>query len=115
MDDYLTRLLNHTVRIAIVGVTSSGKSTFLNSVLGHPFLPTGIPPSSGRQIVCCKDKNNHTFAEVIFTEESGRKTLKIATNMQHVLKQYGDERENPGNSKQVLEIRCHTGAWRLPD
>ena len=113
--DFLFRLQNHTVRIAIVGVTSSGKSTFLNTVLERVFLPTGIPPSSGRQIVCCKDKNNHTFAEVIFTEESGRKTLKIATNIQYVLKKYGDERENPGNSKQVLEIRCHTGSWNLPE
>ena len=115
LTDYLTRLLNHTVRIAIVGVTSSGKSTFLNTVLGRNFLPTGIPPSSGRQIVCCKDKNNHTFAEVIFTEESGKESKQIATNIQHILAEYGDERKNPGNCKQVLEIRCHTGFWRLPD
>lgn len=33
-------------RLGVIGVTSSGKSTMINSLLGEPLLPSAARPSS---------------------------------------------------------------------
>ena len=108
-----TRYTKRIVRIGVVGVTSSGKSTFLNNVLGRLFLPTGVPPSSGLQIVCKYDSK--TCAKVIFSDSSNRKELLIASNIKGVLSHYGDERFNQKNHLHVSEIQCFSSCWRLPE
>ena len=40
------------IRVGVIGVTSSGKSTLINAVLGTDILSSAIAPSSG-QLVCC--------------------------------------------------------------
>ena len=42
--DLLTRLADDRFNLMLVGRFSRGKSTLINSVLGHPYLPTGILP-----------------------------------------------------------------------
>ena len=110
--DLTQRYANHIVRIGVIGVTSSGKSSLLNAVLGRQLLPTGVPPSSGRQVICAY--NRHTYAEVLFLDDSGQANRKLAANIPKVLAHYGDERENHNNCFKVKEIHCFSSAYRLP-
>ena len=42
------------VRVAIMGITSSGKSTLVNALLQEKLLPVAIKPSSSIIITCSK-------------------------------------------------------------
>ena len=35
---------NYSVRVVVLGKYGSGKSSFLNAMIGHPLLPTRLPP-----------------------------------------------------------------------
>jgi len=42
----LTRLEHEHLRVLIIGRFSSGKSTFINALLGEALLPAGLPPTT---------------------------------------------------------------------
>ena len=74
-------------------------------------MPTGVAPSSGRQVLCGYDKTLH--ADIIFTPESGRKRLVITNDIKTQLKKYGDERSNPRNREQVEEIHVYSPFFKF--
>ena len=43
-------------RLGVIGVTSSGKSTMINALLGEELLPVAAKPSSSQLVSCCKNK-----------------------------------------------------------
>ena len=54
--DFFESLQNKTkepMQIAIIGQFSSGKSTFLNALLGQDILPTGITPTTSKVCKIC--------------------------------------------------------------
>ena len=59
------RIGNVETRIAIIGITSSGKSTLMNAVLGAPLMPTRVGPSSSKQVLCGWDEKCE--AEILFS------------------------------------------------
>lgn len=107
------RIGNVETRIAIIGITSSGKSTLMNAVLGAPLLPTRVGPSSSKQVLCGWDEKCE--AEILFSPESGKqpRILKGADAIPKELEHYGDERFNPGNREEVDEIRVHAPGFRF--
>ena len=46
--DLIERFIDEPLNIAIVGQFSSGKSTFLNTLLGREILPTGLTPVTAK-------------------------------------------------------------------
>ena len=58
------RIGNQDTRVAIIGITSSGKSTLMNAILGAPLLPTRVGPSSSRQVLCGWEKKRQVRPEV---------------------------------------------------
>ena len=105
---------NHDTRIAIIGITSSGKSTLMNAVLGAPMLPTRVGPSSSKQVLCGWDKVAE--GEVVFSADAEKETRRIRGNadkIRSVLEKYGDEKFNPHNREQVDEIRVHAPGFRF--
>ena len=107
------RIGNVETRIAIIGITSSGKSTLMNAVLGAPLLPTRVGPSSSKQVLCGWDEKCE--AEILFSPESGKQPrfIKGADAIPAELKHYGDEEFNPGNREEVDEIRVHAPGFRF--
>lgn len=48
---------NDKFRLGVIGVTSSGKSTMINSLLGESLLPAVAKPSSSQLVTCFKGNN----------------------------------------------------------
>ena len=65
---------NDRIRVGVIGVTSSGKSTLINAILGTDILSSAIAPSSG-QLVCCSYGEE---ARIIIHFEDG--TQRILSN-----------------------------------
>jgi len=49
---------NQTFQIAIVALTKSGKSTFINAILGNEYLPTSNVPETARIVRIIHSKNH---------------------------------------------------------
>ena len=111
LENLLYRIRSSQTRIAVIGITSSGKSTLLNTILGQDLLPTGVAPSSGKQVLCGYDKTLH--ADIIFLPESGKKRLTITTDIKNKLRLYGDEKLNPQNREQVDEIHVYSPSFKF--
>lgn len=107
----LARWEDESIRIGLIGVTSSGKSTLLNALLGDKILPTAVRPSSGSIIIC--SKGERTKAKVFFengkTEEVDEKNIKTALEI------YGDEFNNTENKFKVKEIHVESKHFLLPN
>uniref|UniRef100_UPI00128FD623 dynamin family protein n=1 Tax=Metasolibacillus meyeri TaxID=1071052 RepID=UPI00128FD623 len=111
LEESMERWNDETIRIGLVGVTSSGKSTLLNALLGEPILPTAVRPSSGSIIIC--SKGNTTNAKIVF--EDG-KMIKVAEkDVAQTLKKYGDEANNVENKFKVKEIHLQSKHFLLPN
>lgn len=103
INDFYIRIRSPQIRIAVIGITSSGKSTLLNTMLGRNYLPTRAAPSSGRQVLCAYGDSHR--AEIFF--EDGRKPKIIQDNPRAIIEKlelYGDEKNNPGNQYHIKEI-----------
>lgn len=111
IEERMTRWNDETIRIGLVGVTSSGKSTLLNALLGEPILPTAVRPSSGSIIIC--SKGTTTNAKIVF--ENGE-TIKVPEKkVAEALKKYGDEANNAENKYKVKEIHLQSKNFLLQD
>lgn len=109
IESMLKRWNDKTIRIGLVGVTSSGKSTLLNALLGDNILPTAVRPSSGSIIICSKGET--TQAEIIF--EDGTSELIDEKNIVMALEKYGDEENNVNNQFGVKEIHLQSKNFLL--
>lgn len=89
------------IRVGVIGVTSSGKSTLINAILGTDILSSAIAPSSG-QLVCCS--YGETSEIIIHFANGSSRTLSGKKFSREDLQQFSDERYNPRNSKDVLSI-----------
>lgn len=97
------------IRVGVIGVTSSGKSTLVNAILGRQLLSSAVAPSSG-QLVCC----SHGKEEVATVRFLNGQTKKLfGKKLEEEIRQYSDERSNPKNQKGVLSIELSTPAFDL--
>ncbi len=90
--------------IAVFGRVSAGKSSLLNWWLNRPVLPTGVLPVT-------------TVPTRIVHGNTARARVKTASRTDDApleqLAEYVTESRNPGNAKQILEIRIEVPAERL--
>ena len=98
------------IRVGVVGVTSSGKSTLINAILGTDILSSAVAPSSG-QLVCCS--YGDTPRIVVHFEDGNSRILEGKSYSQEALAQYSDERYNPKNQKGVLSIELTSPLFDL--
>lgn len=84
------------VRIGVIGVTSSGKSTLINAFLGEALLPMYGRPSSSQLVSCRKAKERKAI--IVFSDG---KTKELTGNMLSArnLEAFCDEENNKANKK----------------
>lgn len=100
------------VRVGLLGVTSSGKSTLINAVMGKELLSFGAAPTSGRLVECIKGEIPQ--AKISF-EPSGDLLLRDDKLTMDEIKQYSDERYNQKNKRNVKSITISTPGFDLGD
>lgn len=93
------------IRIAIIGITSSGKSTLVNTFLQEKLLPVAIKPSSSIIITCSKGSVRQATIYfynkdpiVLDGDELSEENIGI----------YCDENKNRNNKLQVAQIDIKT-------
>ncbi len=96
------------VRASVLGLTNSGKSTFLNALLGRKYLPTSVQsqtakevsiihtPDSSGELWVSKQKNDVPVRIAIETEAIQAQLLKFNTEM----------RQSDGASLQKLTLHA---------
>ncbi len=93
------------VRIAMIGVTSSGKSTLVNALLGEKILPVSIKPSSSIIITCGRGVNKEAL---IYFRDGSLLKIEGQDLNEEIIKQYADESVNVGNKYDVQQIDIKT-------
>lgn len=92
-------------RLGVIGVTSSGKSTMINSLLGEFLLPAVARPSSS-QLVSCYYSN--TRCSKIHFQNGSTKLFSGNSLTQKLIEKYGDESSNKNNIEKVKQIELST-------
>lgn len=100
------------IRVAIMGITSSGKSTLVNAILGEKILPVAIKPSSSIIITCSKGKNRQ--ATIYFSHKKPEILIGDKLNEKSIA-EYADESINPNNKLKVIQIDITMPQFLLGD
>lgn len=103
---------DNIIRIAIMGITSSGKSTLVNALLGEKILPMAIRPSSSIIITASKGLKRQA---IIYFKDSGPKILETENLNEDAIAEYADESRNPGNTLNVTQIDIKTPYFMLDE
>ena len=96
------RLLAARLRVLVAGEAKRGKSTLINALLGRDVLPTGVTPLTA--VATTVTAGQPEIIEVAFTD--GR-TEGFPLS---ALADFGTERGNPGNCRQVASITVRLDA-----
>lgn len=99
-------------RLGVIGVTSSGKSTMINSFLGERLLPAVARPSSNQLVSCYKGSNR--FSRVLFSDDS-TKEYKGENLNSHLIERYADEGFNAKNKEKVKYIEIISPKFPFPE
>ena len=91
------RLDSARLRVLVAGEAKRGKSTLVNALLGRDVLPMGVVPLTAVPTTVTMASGTEAI-EVEFTD-GRRERLGLAT-----LPDYGTERGNPGNCRNVVSI-----------
>ncbi|MBW6410543.1 dynamin family protein [Clostridium weizhouense] len=103
---------NNIIRIAIMGITSSGKSTLVNALLGEKILPVAIIPSSSIIITVSKGKIRQA---TVYFKDKEAKVLSGSNLNDKVIAEYADESKNPNNKFKVIQIDIQSPKFLLKD
>lgn len=94
--DIKEKLIENRFHLVVLGQFKRGKSTFINSLIGDPILPTSVVPLTS--IVTILKYAESEQIEVIY-QDGKRKTIT-----RDEIKDYVTEKGNPGNEKGVKQV-----------
>jgi len=98
------------IRVAIMGITSSGKSTLVNALLGEKILPMAIRPSSSIIITASKGEKRQA---TIYFKDKNPEIIEGSNLNEEVIGEYADESRNPNNKLNVTQIDITTPDFLL--
>lgn len=101
---------NDKIRVGVIGVTSSGKSTVINSILGADILSSAVTPSTGQLVSCTFGK---TLEAIVYFENGKQKVFSGASLHPDNLKRYTDETYNLKNKEKVVKIELTSPHFAL--
>ena len=99
LEGLLAREQGDRIEVALLGRVSSGKSSLVNALLGHPLLPVGAVPVT--TVVTRIRYGDDIDIRAINVE--GEVEVITPENLHH----YVDEAGNPGNRRRLREVSIH--------
>lgn len=99
-------------RIGVIGVTSSGKSTMINAILGDDLLCMAVKPSSSQLVTCSKSSEKKA---TIYFENQSQLEYKGKSLTAKIIQKYSDENYNQKNKEQVKQLELSTPNFALPE
>ena len=98
------------IRVGVVGVTSSGKSTLINALLGDNLLSVAVRPSSSQLVSCSYAKER---SAIVYFLDGKKKKIGDNAQLKDSIVQYSDESYNKRNEKQVAQLELSTPNFDL--
>lgn len=100
-----------TLRVGTVGITSSGKSTFINALMGEPLLPEETRATSNLLVHCRWGKDRQ------LNVSKGKGNSQVISDPKLIgdwIKNYASEKRNPGNQAGITFLEWSTPASLIP-
>ncbi len=105
--DLLDDMAESRLRVGLVGITSSGKSTFINAMMGEEILPEESRATTNLLIRCRKGEHR----EVVIHAQNQEPLILSGTDLtSDRMKSFASERLNPRNQKKIELLE-----WRSPE
>ena len=98
------------IRVGVIGVTSSGKSTLINALLGDDLLSVAVRPSSSQLVSCSYAKER---SAIVYFLDGKKKKIGDSALLKDSIVQYSDESYNKRNEKQVAQLELSTPNFDL--
>lgn len=102
----LERILDQSFRIAVVGEFSSGKSTFINALIGKDILKHGASETTATitEVENISDKDTDDYFEVYFEDGS----VKTDNNLNKILDYTTTKSESYEVAKEIQKVVIHS-------
>lgn len=98
------------IRVGVIGVTSSGKSTLINALLGDNLLSVAVRPSSSQLVSCSYARER---SATVYFLDGKKKKIGDTVQLKDSIVQYSDESYNKRNEKQVAQLELSTPNFDL--
>lgn len=98
------------IRVGVIGVTSSGKSTLINALLGDNLLSVAVRPSSSQLVSCSYAKER---SAIVYFLDGKKNKIGDTPQLKDLIVQYSDENYNKRNEKQVAQLELSTPNFDL--
>ena len=95
------RLAAKRLRVLVAGEAKRGKSTLVNALLGRDVVPTGVTPVTAVVTAVLPRDDDHDEDHLVVTFLDGRHEWFDLS----ALGEFVSERANPGNTRQVADVR----------
>lgn len=99
-------------RVGVIGVTSSGKSTLINAILGDELLSMAVKPSSSQLVSCSKHKKRK--ATIYFQDKPPVEYIGAKITSE-IIQKYTDENYNTRNKEKVKQVELSTPQFALSE
>lgn len=110
LDTWINLWNEDRIRVGVIGVTSSGKSTLINALLGDDLLSVAVRPSSSQLVSCSYAKDR---AAVVYFLNGEKKVFNDSSRLKEVVLAYSDEKYNQKNEKKVAQLELSTPSFDL--
>lgn len=109
----LRRSLNETsIMIGIAGLTSSGKSSFLNSLLGEHLIPEQTRATTNIPIIC---REGETRLARVHYQDGRTEEIRGANLTASFMKDIASESHNPGNRSGISRVEITIPGAMIPE
>lgn len=101
LDTWIKLWESDRIRVGVIGVTSSGKSTLINALLGDKLLSVAVRPSSSQLVSCSYGKE---CGATVYFLDGEKRVFRNSPLLDKIVKKYSDERENQNNKERVAQL-----------
>lgn len=106
LEDRKIKWDKNKIRVGIIGITSSGKSTLINAILGKEILSAAVVPSTNRMTSCFYGDKD--CVKIHFIDGDSKKLNDFSK-----IKHYTNEVFNKNNERKVDFVEIYTNSFDI--